>query len=491
MAARGPAAAAILLGCATAAVYLAFVASQICAPYSLDYGEGVVWWQSAHIDDFNLVYKRLDNYPYMVTHYPPVYHWVVRWFTLLVPDWMVAGRAVSLLSTLGIGLALGALVYRTTPSTSPRLNRLAAAMFAGTLALAVYPVFFWSRYARVDMLALLFMYAGLATFILSRRSERGQLAAFGLFVLAVYTKQTTVFAPMVCLLAAWVEQPRKAMRLAGFAVLAGSLPFAWLMWATKGGFLLNTVAYNRNPWEWGRLLVFWRDQLLLAGPILLLASVPLVWMMRHASRLGGLRGLVAGDTYHRAVTVLGLHWLVAAASTLATCKIGGSINYFLELDITSCALAGLMLTGGLASGRRREWVLALSVQAVSLVMVLTQCLSTAPKDVVRNTRADAYASLLEAVRQEPGVVYAEDISLLMRAGKEPPAESAIITALARVGAWDERPFVERLEERRFGTLVLEDLSKPNFYTPAVAAAVRRSYEPLTTTSLGTVYRPKR
>lgn len=478
------------LSCATALAYLLFVAAEIRAPYSLDYGEGVVWWQSVHIDDFTLVYKPLDRYPYMVTHYPPVYHWVVRGLTCLIPDWMVAGRFVSLLSALGIGLAVGLLVYRVAPDGSSRLNRLAPAFMAGTLALAVYPVFMWSRFARVDMLALLFAYAGTAVFILSK-SERGQLAAFGLFVLAVYTKQTTVLAPLACLFAACLDQPKRALRLLGFSLFAGSIPLAWLMWATHGGFLLNTFAYNRNPWEWSRYLGFLRVQLLLAGPVLVLAAVPVAWTVWHALRGDSLRRLVTGDLSQRAITVLGLHALGAAISTLAAGKIGSSLNYFLELDITCCALGGLALAGGLAAGRRRIWALALPVQAILLVMAVSQVAGAANRIEVRRQHAADYASLLDAVRQDPGTVYVEDVSLVMRAGKEPPAESAIITALARAGVWDEKPFVERLEQGKFGTLVIEDLSKPNFYTPAVAAAVRRVYEPLASNSLGTIYRPRR
>jgi len=477
----------IALGLMTAAAYVVFVKSQIGAIYSLDYGEGVVWWQSANIDNFQLVYKRLDSFPYMVTHYPPVYHWVVRWFTSLVPDWMFAGRIVSLVASLGVGLAVSVLIYRATP-VSNRLTRLAPAVMAGTLAYSVYPVFFWSRYARVDMLALLFVFAGLAAFTLSKR-EAGRFAAFVLFVLAAYTKQTAIMAPTVCLAAAWAVGRASAVRLAGFGLLTGGLPLAWLTWATRGGFLVNTVAYNRNPWEWGRFRLLLGHQLLLAAPVLLLAGLLMAWGVRRAWR-GGLRAMLTGSLYDRAVAVMGMYWLCAAASTVAAAKVGGSINYFLDLDVTSCALAGLLIAGALASGRNPIWALVLPAQLAMLAMAFSQCLYDPQTDAARKARARDYAFLLDAVKREPGIVYAEDISLLMRAGKEPPAEPAIITVLAKVGTWDEAPFVQKLAQGQFGMLVIEDLSKRNLYTPRVAEAIEQSYRGIAVTPSGTVYRPR-
>jgi len=478
---------AIVLGCATAGLYLFSIASEIGAFYSLDYGEGVVWWQSVHIDDFRLVYKRMDSYPYMVTHYPPVYHWVVRWVTGIIPDWLVAGRLVSLLATLGIGLVLGGLVYRTAPPKGPSLNRLAAAVAAGTLCLAVYPVLIWSKFARVDMLALLLMYSGLALFILSKRSMAGQYVAFVLFVLALYTKQTNVIAPFVCLLAAWVAQPARAAKLAGIGLLAGVPPLAWLMWATQGGFLLNIVGYNENPWDWDRLGNYFSFQALLAGAVVVPAMLLAVWAARRALRKGGFRAQVEGSLYRRAVAILVLYWLLAGLSTLGIAKVGGHYNYFLEFDIASCVLTGLLLTARLAVRHKRAWTLALAPQVALILVMLSISSSDLPTVALRKLHDRTYREVLAAVQQTPGDVYAEDISILIRSGKEPPAEAAIIVALAAAGAWDERPFLAMLEQQRFGALILPNLS---FYSSGFSSAVQRRYEVARVTVLGTVYRPK-
>ena len=43
-------------------------------PHELDYGEGILLWQAAHVFTLREAYHPIQNFPYIVFHYPPLYH---------------------------------------------------------------------------------------------------------------------------------------------------------------------------------------------------------------------------------------------------------------------------------------------------------------------------------------------------------------------------------------------------------------------------------
>ena len=67
-------------------------------PYQLDYGEGIVLYQASQIANPEIAYKPINSYPFVVFHYPPLYHWCVLAVSFVTGDLLVAGRAVSVIS---------------------------------------------------------------------------------------------------------------------------------------------------------------------------------------------------------------------------------------------------------------------------------------------------------------------------------------------------------------------------------------------------------
>jgi len=96
---------------------------------------------------------------------------------------------------------------------------------------------------------------------------------------------------------------------------------------------------------------------------------------------------------------------------------------------------------------------------------------------VRRSEEATYVHVLQAVRNTPGLVYAEDVSLLMAANREVAAEAFPVTVLALDGTWDETPFVEMIRQHRFAALVLGNLYAPDRFTPRVRAAILDAYAP--------------
>src|SRR6184192_2212802 len=89
----------VFLLVARAAIYLQNAFDAIRYPFGLDYGEGIVWQQLLLIPGPRM-YGAITDAPFIVFHYPPVYHLVARAVTLLGIDPLMAGRGISVVCTL-------------------------------------------------------------------------------------------------------------------------------------------------------------------------------------------------------------------------------------------------------------------------------------------------------------------------------------------------------------------------------------------------------
>jgi len=77
------------------------------------------------------MYGDINQYPFVVFHYPPFYHVMVRAVSALGIDMLVAGRSISFLAALVIGAVCARLAYLATPVGMERGARLAGAVDGG------------------------------------------------------------------------------------------------------------------------------------------------------------------------------------------------------------------------------------------------------------------------------------------------------------------------------------------------------------------------
>ena len=109
----------------------------------------------------------------------------------------------------------------------------------------------------------------------------------------------------------------------------------------------------------------------------------------------------------------------------------------------------------------------------------------------RHPPVDRSHEVVNFIKQLPGPVYSEDMIILMQAGKEVPAEPAIITALAADGKWDESGFVARIRNGEFSAVVVRwTLTNEGRFSEQVVKAVQERYYPISDFYPFTVYLPK-
>lgn len=352
---------------------------------------------------------------------------------------------------------------------------------------------------RVDALAVFLSVTGVALFIVARHRKWLSFLSFLFFVAAVYTKQTLLAAPIACFVLAYIENPRRALQLLGFAVALGLIVLVILHTATDGLILRHIVTHNQNPYFPERILSRLKNHgSYLIGPLLFSAIFPIALLQRRKARLIRLVRLILKRTvFERSVVVMAFYFWVSAFIAAATIsKQGASDNYFLEMDVAACLLSG-MFVGWLARRVSLQPRVGLVVlQIVVVFILLIQCVVNwltvvAIARTYQHPAPDRSHEVVQFIREMPGPVYSQDMLILMQAGKEIPAEPAIITALAANGKWDESGFVARIRKGEFSAVVIRwTLTNRGHFSQPVADAVEERYYPISDFYPFKVYLPK-
>ena len=454
-------------------------------PHELDYGEGIVLWQAAHVFTLREAYHPIQNFPYIVFHYPPLYHALSRVAGLIMGDLLQGGRALTFFCTLASALTVAGIAWSAVPGS--RTRRSMAALVAALLMLRT-PSLTWAPNMRVDSTAILLTLLGLFV-VMKWDSHRATPIAAVLFVAAVFTKQTMIAAPLAAVSMLVVAGcVRRAVILVTTMVGLGLTVAVVLSTATDGEFLRHIIRYNQNPFSVRQLIYLLGQNLSEMAFVGLLAlSLPLVLLGGRVSLLRTIRawrnGAPARSGREWVALVTVTYALFAFIVSFTAGKAGAWYNYFLEWNIVCCALAGIVVgrTWRQSRGVRMGW-------SVALVWLLVGAAAAgelrASRDYLRmvrgtseswNQRVQDADLALAAVRSVKGPVLAEDMVLLVKAGKDIPWEHAIVTQLANVGLWDETPAIAMLERRVFDLVVVRKLDNPTRYTPTMRRAIEHAY----------------
>ncbi len=416
-----------LLGLATGVAAVRF-------PYQLSYGEGPLLNHAYRLAQGAQIYTRdLQDYPYLVVNYPPVYIFLYASFGRLLGFSLGVGRAISFIASLVVAVSLGATAYALC-------RDLVAAGVAGLAFLGQPYVAVWSGFARVDLLALALASAGLAVAAWHPRKPWSPYASAALMVLAAYTRQSFLLAfPLGALVQFYVHDRRQAATFGvTLGVAVGLLAIA-LNQATGGGALIHLIVANVNRMSWSLL----RDSLLhlvaISGAALVVAVLVAWRMVRQRAR-----------TMFALIALL----LGAGLSSLTVAKVGSDINYFLEI---AAAIALLCAVGLARSGARRATLLLVAVLVAQAFVYGYWNWSSFRGYLGLRTRAPQFEALYDLVRQERGAILADDhMAALVQGGHEVLLQPFEFSQLSHDGLWDEGRVVADLKAGRFALVIIRD-----------------------------------
>lgn len=471
---------AIIVLALNAGDFLIRAAHAIASPFGIDYGEGIVW-QQALLMRPGTMYGAIDHLPYVVFHYPPLYHLSVRLLSAVTgADMLASGRSISVLSTLVIAVLTARLAWRNAGADASRTGRVVAALVAGLSLFAWWPVMFWAVLMRVDMLAGMFTIIGVSLGIAALTRPRLLYLAMLSFVAASLCKQTELVAPVVVLAIHGWRCPWRATRAAALGALLGLAAAASLQILSDGGFLRHILSYNLNRMTLGNMHYALLGQVR-QWPMVALSVAGLLLICRREG-LAGLGARLRSDPHLAELAIICLLPLLLLPGLVSTAKSGGWVNYFIPIMTAGTPLIGIlaghcvMRVGSAGPG----WAPSLAALCVPALLALQPGLAGMPPARFDTPEfVAAQTAMLERFRAVPGMILADNMVLLLRAGKQVTLEPSIFAELAAMGRWDSAKLVDLVEQQAFAMIQtehgLDSVTTRARYDPAVLAAIRHAY----------------
>jgi hypothetical protein len=473
----------VVLGIHVFGVFSDF-ATAIHYPFELDYGEGIVW-QQAELIPGPRMYSTSTDLPFIVFHYPPLYHLLVRAMRLIQPDWLAAGRLVAGVSTIPIALCVAGLVLVATARRGAARSpmEIGIAIATGALVLCLHAVRAWGMYMRVDLPATALAMMGLLVASLAVGRFWGTTAALLLCGVAVFTKQTELPAGIAVFLIALVRNPRAAL---GAAAIAGGVCVAALVFLemrTDGGFMLNIIRYNMNPMslEYAKAAL-WPERP--SFPFIILAPVaawfvcrlglPAIAVVAPRAAWGQVRELRRAERPLLCRTLMLLNFVLLSPMLLTLLKHGSNFNYFLDWFAAACVLVGIALVDLWRARSTGQWVFVLALT----VLILT--VGWQPVRLVSGniaSRVPWQQSVVGRIREADKPVASEDMVLLMRAGKPVIFEPDNASDLSVAGVWDPAKLLQFIRSHGFAFMITRDdiHGRSLFRSADIDAAMREAY----------------
>lgn len=405
-------------------------------PYPVDYGEGPILDQVMRLSKFQNIYKTdIKHLPYTVTNYPPLYQLVQVPFAWIFGPVMWYGRMISSLSVIAAAIFIALILGVITKDW-------VAAILGGLALFSIPYILHWSPFNRVDSFALALSLAGV--FVIARWPDmrKGVILSGLLLTAAVYTRQSfALAAPPAAFF--WLIGNRRwkhALLLVGVVAGVGLGLLLLLTLITRGGFYFNIVTANVNPFHWDTVRNYknavWNNmRYLVIGAMVFVAGA---WLLKNK-----------------------IWWLAApyliggTISAITIGKAGSNDNYMFEFSAGICLVAGAII----AAPGKRLWLLK-----IPLILVLAWQLSLINKWTNRdynwllgrvdNDRA-AIKQMLDQLHQAKGPVLADEfMGLVVQDKRQLSFQPFEFKQLAIAKVWDETPFIQDIQNKVFGMILL-------------------------------------
>jgi hypothetical protein len=378
----------------------------------------------------------------MVNNYPPLSFYIVGLLGRGLGDNIVAGRLVSLLSLLAIGMGLTSVLRQIG-------GRVLDGIFAGLLFTAA--ILIASDYAAMDDPQLLGQALQIEALLLLFREKPPIFFVSLLCVAGIFVKHNLASLPLAMFVWLLLENRQDALRFAGYGIglaLAGLVA----VWVFLGANLLAEIAAPR-VWQLANLVQAMMHYLTWAG-LPLVVTAGLGWRFRR-------------DPWMQFCLIYG--GIALLLGTVFSAGDGVDANIFFDLDIALALAAGLALK--LAPGR---WAGALGLAyAAPLGLFLARNFSD---NNFTYTEAFQKQAPLDIAFLEvnAGPALCENLSLCYWAGKEASVDVFNIAEEIKTGKRRDDELVHLFETRFFRGVQLDSWT-PFALGPRARAALAAHY----------------
>jgi hypothetical protein len=437
-------------------VFLQCTLAYISFPYEQkSVVEGVTVYNATQYLQGETPYRDPKAAPFTSINYPPFHDMALAGvMAILGGPSLVGGRLFSLLCVLGTLFVAGLAVWQRT-------KHWPATLFAGGFTICCYGLTLqWMEQARNDALLMFLIVLGVHLADRAMAKKKLPIGALIVLLLALYTKQTALFAVAAVAIILFIQNRRRAIIWSSlFVLIAGILLAGMEVWS--GGwfhFYLLTVPASVG-FRWGQIDFALTFFLMTLGAGI--AAVALSW-----------RPLRDMAKEPRAAL-----WPLAFALGLPLCllqsvKWGATMNAFVPLLPIMGILAGLWFQRCVAS--KRTWVPAVAGGVILLQLGL---LNYAPK-LPTASHYKSHERIAELVKATKGDVLVSGFSAhVFMNHKTYYGDPVIMGDLEEAGLWPkgESAVIKKVQSRGFGLIIHRPI---NQMSPSdLVKAVKAHYRP--------------
>jgi hypothetical protein len=404
-----------------------------------EYGEAIIYAQAHRILNGDPLYQPLDQPPYTVVAYTPLYYGLAAGLQLAAGSGWVPGRVVSYIAALVTAALVGYITRRATDDVRPGL--LAAVLF---LALG-FPgrTDPWYALYKEDLLGVALSVTAIALLI-SDGARRYILLSAILAALAFLTKQTFVAAALagtICLL----RRDRVRARAYIVVYLTIVLGTVTTLEVISQAFIANTVVANMVPFSTIVLEPGLRVLLQFQAGSLLIAAV--------CTFTRWWAGCRPQDE------LIYLYWACSFLPLVGLAKIGSNSNYWIELAASTAVLASI----GVWEARQWPWLRGAAAPLPACVLLTSVVVALRPLGLpavplLNPPQAELpdvdLGPLIEQIRSEPGPVLADPLDVVALAGKDILFEPYLFGILHTEGRWNPEPLIRQICDGEIKLVVL-------------------------------------
>jgi hypothetical protein len=405
----------------------------IAYPYQIDYGEGYMLYLAKTVADGGTIYTDISELPSIPGLYTPVYTIICALFIKIFGVSFTIGRIISIVSALIIGY----LVYKIAEKYSDRRSALIALLFFFALPY----VYRWSCLFRVDMLALLFSLVGIYLFLKYERNKKIYLC-IPFFLLAVFTKQSMIIAPLAAFIYLFLKDKKMALKVFGLLGITGIILFLICNLLTDWQFYNHVIIYQSLPFVWYQLSTKFGEFIETHYIISILAGgIALYYILR------------------KRIFLLSIYLLITLLSIISIGRVGASSNYLLELLVICCIFIAILLKEVCLHIKKGD-IFGIAVVTLLLLQSIS-FLGDRQTYIYGPTSEDheVQQKISILIENSKGTVLTEDAGMSIINGKDLVIEWFMDTQLSLQGLWDQTAFVESIKNRQYSVIILESNAK--------------------------------
>ena len=429
--------------------------------------EGVTLYNATTYLHGEQPYGPPDETPFRSLVYPPVHEMALAAVVSVLGPSLYAARLFSLLCAVGTAVIAGLAVWRHTK------NRIATA-FGAIFFICCYGVTgHWLEQVRSDALMGFLVLLGL--YAAEKPISRGRAPILGgiILLLALYTKQTAIFAPVAVAVALWPGSRRNAITWTAMFGASAIAAFAGMEIWSGGWFSFYILkvpgSVGIELGKFGLASVFFGGTWIIVWGILL-GILPAA--IRALRKLSDPSNSTEADNEHRTGIVL---WTTAFVLAIPLCllqsvKWGAALNAFAPLAPLIAVLGGIALHRLLSRFEDKAWLRIgiLAAAAMQAAMISYRPILPGKADF------DSQRRIAQWVRAAPGDVFVSVFSSQAYLnGKAYFGDNVPIGDLAKGGLWQGGELIEKTRRGEFTVMIL----RPRIEPEDLARAVQEQYVP--------------